>query len=130
MSALSSAASQLPSIRTCRLDPRGCDALLARLVNATCPQLAADLGDGATAIATIRARQREACGVLLSARRGSGVADAETCPAPHDMRTMCGRVVAVSAVVALLIFAAQLLPSVLSGLSAKSAESKSARGSS
>jgi len=46
------------------------------------------------------------------------------------MRTMCGRLVAVSTVVASLIFAAQLLPSVLSGLSAKSAESKSARGSS
>ena len=49
--------------------------------------------------------QQQACGKQLTQRVGSGVHEAEVCPALRDVG---GRVMAISAVVAAALFAAQL----------------------
>ena len=51
------------------------------------------------------ARARQLCGEIVTQRNGSGVDDARVCPAPRDINA---RIMAICAVIATLVFAAQL----------------------
>jgi hypothetical protein len=100
------AAAQLPTLRTCRMYPEGCSALLERLSATVCARAASQIGEGLGGTAVMWEAQR-ACGEQLRVRRNSSVADARVCEAPRDMGR---RVMAISACVAAAVFAVQLAP--------------------
>jgi hypothetical protein len=97
---------ELPTFRTCRMDPDGCSALLSRLSNSTCEQIAALMPEGAGRAAILREAQRS-CGEELRLRRNTTVSEATLCEAPRDMGL---RVMAISASVAAMVFSTQLAP--------------------
>ena len=94
----------LPTFRSCKLSPPLCTSLVNELSNTTCHAAWEQLRRGKSA-AEIQEAQMSACGAMLSQRAGSGVPDVEVCPAPRDIGA---RVMALSAVIALGIFALQL----------------------
>ena len=93
----------LPTVRTCRLHPPACAALLAAVRERACPQTYEQLLE-ATSASSLRAAQQSLCGEMMSQRNGSGVDDALVCPVPRDIGA---RVMAISAVVATCLFVAQ-----------------------
>jgi hypothetical protein len=95
---------QLPTVRTCRLHPPSCAAVLAASSTYACAQAWEMLKGGAQASA-VRAKLQARCGALMTQRNGSSVDDALVCPQPRDVG---GRVMAISAVLAIVIFAAQV----------------------
>lgn len=94
---------QLPTVRTCRLHPPACAAVLAASSAHACAEAWEMLTGGASASA-VRAAQQARCGALMTQRNGSGVDDALICPQPRDVGA---RVMAISAVLAVAIFGAQ-----------------------
>jgi hypothetical protein len=99
------AALELPTFRTCRMDPDGCSAFLSRLSTSTCEQTAALIVKGAGRAAVLREAQR-LCGEELRIRNTT-VSEATVCEASRDMGL---RVMAISATVAALVFATQVAP--------------------
>ena len=96
--------SLLPTVRTCRMMPSACDEAVDAWRNATCPLVFEPLTRG-VGMSQLIWEQQQACGKQLTQRVGSGVHEAEVCPALRDVG---GRVMAISAVVAAALFAAQL----------------------
>lgn len=97
-------ASLLPTVRTCRMMPTACTEAVAEWQNSTCPLVFEPLTQGAS-MGQMMSTQQTECGLLLSQRAGSGVHEAEVCPALRDIG---GRIMAISGVVAAALFAAQL----------------------
>eukprot|EP00962_Isochrysis_galbana_P041527 scaffold15271_cov110-Isochrysis_galbana.AAC.2 len=100
------AAVELPTFRTCRMDPDGCSAFLSRLSTSTCEQIAALMVEGAGRAAILREAQRF-CGEELRLRRNTTVSEATLCEAPRDMGL---RVMAISASIAAVVFSTQVAP--------------------
>jgi len=103
--ASSEVVSLLPTVRTCRMMPTACTEAVAAWQNSTCPLVFEPLTQGAS-MSQMMSAQQAACGVRLSQRAGSGVHDAEVCPALRDVG---GRIMTISAVVAAALFVAQTL---------------------
>ena len=97
-------ASLLPTVRTCRMLPTACAEAVAAWQNSTCPLVFAPLSQGAS-MGQMMATQQTECGLLLTQRAGSGVHEAEICPALRDIG---GRIMSIAAVVAAALFTAQL----------------------
>lgn len=97
------AEAMLPTLRTCRYHPPACAEVLAAARERACPELWAMRRAGETQ-RVVRARERQLCGALTTQRNGSGVDDALVCPHPRDVGA---RVMAISAVVATVLLAAQ-----------------------
>ena len=108
----------LPQVRTCRYHPPACEAVMAAARESVCPHLwgiRRGAGGGAAGGAAmsgswameraVRKAQVELCGSIATHRDKSGVDDALVCPQPRDIGA---RVMAISAVVATCIVAAQL----------------------
>ena len=95
--------STLPTVRTCRLHPSSCAAVLAAAREHACPEAWEQLMAGSST-SSVRAQQQQRCGELLTQRNGSGVDDAMVCAVPRDVGA---RVMAVSAVVATAVLLAQ-----------------------
>ena len=95
--------SLLPTVRTCRMTPSACNEAVDAWRNETCPLVFEPLTRG-VGMGQLMWEQQQACGKLLTQRAGSGVHEAEVCPALRDVG---GRVMAISAVVAAALFAAQ-----------------------
>ena len=95
--------STLPSVRTCRLHPPACAAVLAAARERACPQTFEQVL-ATTSPSRVRAAQQKLCGYLMTQRNGSGVGDAVECAVPRDVGA---RVMAISAVVATVLFVAQ-----------------------
>ena len=93
----------LPTVRTCRLDPPSCDALVQTVREHACPETWRLL-DAGTSSSAIRTAQQNLCGELMTQRNGSGVLDALVCPVPRDVGA---RVMGISAVVGTVLFVAQ-----------------------
>ena len=102
----------LPTVRTCRYHPPACHAVIAAAREHACPEVWAMRRAGATERA-VRARERELCGLLATQRNGSGVSDALVCPHPRDVGA---RIMAICAVVASVLLAAQARLGVYAGL--------------
>lgn len=93
----------LPSVRTCRRQPSACASVLAAARERACPPTFEQLlSSESTSI--VRAAQQTLCGELMTQRNASGVDDATVCAVPRDVGA---RVMAISAVVATCLFAAQ-----------------------
>ena len=90
-------------MRTCRLDPLSCDALVRIVSERACPDTWRLL-DAGTSSGAVRTAQQNLCGELMTQRNGSGVPDALVCPVPRDVGA---RVMGISAVVGTLLFVAQ-----------------------
>ena len=93
----------VPTIRTCRLHEAACVRLVNDAREQACPSTWADLRAGA-ALGSVRSRQQQLCGAMMTQRNGSGVEDALVCPVPRDVGF---RVMTISAVVAATVFFAQ-----------------------
>ena len=101
-----------PTVRTCRYQPSACDAVLATAREQACPKLW-DLRRAGETERAVRARQREVCGALMTQRNGSGVDDALICPHPRDVGA---RIMAIAAVIATVLLAAQTRLGVYAGV--------------
>ena len=97
-------ASLLPTVRTCRMMPEACAEAVASWQNSTCPLVFEPLTRGAS-MGQMMAAQQAACGLLLTQRQGSGVPEAEVCPALRDIG---GRIMSIAGLVAAALFTAQL----------------------
>ena len=97
-------ASLLPTVRTCRMLPEACAEAVASWQNSTCPLVFEPLTRGAS-MGQMMSAQQAACGRLLTQRPGSGVHEAEVCPALRDIG---GRIMSIAGLVAAALFAAQL----------------------
>ena len=97
-------ASLLPTVRTCRMLPEACAEAVASWQNRTCPLVFEPLTRGAS-MGQMMSAQQAACGRLLTQRPGSGVHEAEVCPALRDIG---GRIMSIAGLVAAALFAAQL----------------------
>ena len=97
-------ASLLPTVRTCRMMPGACTEAVASWQNSTCPLVFEPLTRGAS-MGQMMAAQQAACGLLLTQRQGSGVHEAEVCPALRDIG---GRIMSIAGLVAAALFTAQL----------------------
>ena len=97
-------ASLLPTVRTCRMLPEACAEAVASWQNRTCPLVFEPLTRGAS-MGQMMSAQQAACGRLLTQRPGSGVHEAEVCPALRDVGA---RIMSIAGLVAAALFAAQL----------------------
>ena len=97
-------ASLLPTVRTCRMMPEACTEAIAAWQNSTCPLVFEPLTRGAS-MGQMMSAQQAACGELLTQRQGSGVHEAEVCPALRDIG---GRIMSIAGLVAAALFTAQL----------------------
>jgi len=104
--ATAAAATELPTYRTCRMDPEGCASLLAQLSESTCQRAAVLIAQGAGRAAVLREAQR-VCGEELRQRHNTTVSEAMVCEAPRDIGF---RVMAISASVAAAVLSAQVAP--------------------
>ena len=97
-------ASLLPTVRTCRMMPEACTEAIAAWQNSTCPLVFEPLTRGAS-MGQMMSAQQAACGELLTQRQGSGVHEAEVCPALRDIG---GRIMSIAGLLAAALFTAQL----------------------
>jgi len=97
---------ELPTFRTCRLDPDRCTDFVAELTTSICPQIASLIEQGAGRTTVLREAQRF-CGDKLHLRHNTTVVEATVCEAPRDMGM---RVMTISATIAAMVLAAQLAP--------------------
>eukprot|EP00312_Isochrysidales_sp_CCMP1244_P004298 CAMPEP_0196671018 /NCGR_PEP_ID=MMETSP1090-20130531/1562_1 /TAXON_ID=37098 /ORGANISM="Isochrysis sp, Strain CCMP1244" /LENGTH=212 /DNA_ID=CAMNT_0042008647 /DNA_START=33 /DNA_END=671 /DNA_ORIENTATION=- len=102
--ASATAASELPPLRTCRLDPSACASLLEQLQEATCPHAAQMIRAGASRAAVLWKAQ-QLCGERLRQRHNTTLFEATTCEAPREVGL---RVMAISACVAAAVFSVQV----------------------
>ena len=96
-------ATTLPTVRTCRLHPPACAAVIDAAREKACPDVWEHLVAGSSTRAAW-VRQQELCGALMTQRNGSGVDSALICPVPRDVGA---RVMGISAVVGACLFALQ-----------------------
>lgn len=98
----------LPQLRTCYLQPELCaDQLTAHANSSDEHSVCRSVWDGiemGKRVSMVQEEAQHVCGSLLSLRAGSNVTDAQVCPAPRDVE---GRIMALSAVVAVFIFMLQ-----------------------
>lgn len=92
----------LPTVRTCRLAPEVCAALLDASRDEACAASVGELRAGGSAGGVLRRQQKE-CGALAATRRGSGL-EAAFCEAPRDVGV---RVMIIASMVMAAVFALQ-----------------------